>query len=232
MSMRRRPKRTPQSKLDATPPWPARERPAAEATSGPYDVRDRPEDDVARVDLGGLLMPAASGFELRLDIGENQQVLSVTLANSSGHMQIGLFAAPRTQGIWDEVRTEIAESASSQGGAVRDREDGPFGTELIGTLKVDGRATPVRFIGIDGPRWFLRAMIVGAVAKDAVKARPLEAALRNIVVVRGSDPLPVREQVPLQMPTDALTLEDADSDPLDVDAIESGASVADAEELA
>ncbi len=212
MAMRRRAKRTPQSKLDATPPWPARERPAPDATSGPYDIRDRPDDDVARVDLGGLLMPPAVGFELRLDLGENQQVQSLTLANSSVHMQVGLFAAPRSQGIWDEVRAEIAEPAHSQGGSLRDHEDGPFGTELVGTLKVDGRATPVRFIGIDGPRWFLRAMIVGAVAKDAVKARPLEAALRDVIVVRGNDPLPVREQVPLQMPSDALTLEGAELD--------------------
>ena len=58
----------------------------------------------------------------------------------------------------------------------------------------------MRFIGIDGPRWFLRAMLVGAVATDAAKARPFEDALRNVVVVRGNEPLPVREPVPLQLP--------------------------------
>ena len=87
---------------------------------------------------------------------------------------------------------------------VKERADGPFGIELVGTLKVDGRPTPVRFIGVDGPRWFLRAMLVGAVASDPAKARPLEDALRNVVVVRGSDPLPVREQVPLHLPTEAV----------------------------
>jgi hypothetical protein len=212
MASRRRERRTPQSKLDATPPWPARERAAPETTTGPYDVRDRPDDDVARVDLGALLVPATTGFELRLDLAENQQVMSVTLANSSGHMQLGVFAAPRSQGIWDELRDEIAESVRSQGGNVKVRGDGPFGTELVGTLKVDGRATPVRFIGIDGPRWFLRAMLVGVVANDAAKARPLEGVLRNIVVVRGSDPLPVREQVPLHLPVDALNVEGDDED--------------------
>ena len=230
MAIRRREKRTPQSKLDATPPWPSRDRPAQDATSGPYDFRDRPDDGIPRVDLGGLLMPTAPGFELRLDIGENQQVLSVTLASPAGHMQIGLFAAPRSQGIWDEVRTEITDSASSQGGSLSAREGGPFGTELIGALKVDGRSTPVRFIGIDGPRWFLRAMIVGTIARDYAKARPLEVALRNIVVVRGSDPLPVREQVTLQMPADALTLDETELD-ADIDSLDTG-SGSDAEELA
>lgn len=218
MAGRRREKRTAQSKLDATPPWPARERAPAVTTSGPYDIADRPDDDVARVDLGGLLVPAVPGFELRLDLAEDQQVISLTIAGPSGHMQVGLFAAPRSQGIWDEIRPEIAESARSQGGAVKVREDGPFGTELAGTLKVDGRSSPVRFIGIDGPRWFLRAMLVGAVANDAAKSEVLEAALRDIVVVRGSDPLPVREPVPLRLPVDTLGGDgaaDAESDGAD-----------------
>ena len=47
----RRAKRTAQSKLDATPPWPSRERPAPEATTGPFDIRDAPADGIARVDL-------------------------------------------------------------------------------------------------------------------------------------------------------------------------------------
>jgi Protein of unknown function (DUF3710) len=227
MASRRRERRTAQSKLDATPPWPSRERPAPETTTGPYDVRDRPDDGVARVDLGALLVPTAAGFELRLDLAENQQVMSVTLANSSGHMQLGVFAAPRSQGIWEELRDEIAESVRSQGGNVKVHGDGPFGIELVGTLKVDGRATPVRFIGIDGPRWFLRAMLVGTVANDAAKARPLEGVLRNIVVVRGSEPLPVREQVPLHLPADALNLE-GDDDGADIET----AAEFDAEELA
>jgi Protein of unknown function (DUF3710) len=226
MASRRRERRTAQSKLDATPPWPSRERVAPETTTGPYDIRDRPDDGVARVDLGALLVPTTGGFELRLDLAENQQVMSVTLANSSGHMQLGVFAAPRSQGIWDELRDEITESVQSQGGNVKVHGDGAFGIELIGTLKVDGRATPVRFIGIDGPRWFLRAMLVGSVANDAAKARPLEAVLRNIVVVRGSDPLPVREQVPLRLPADALSLE-GDDDGADLEA----AAQFDAEEL-
>ena len=230
MAGRRREKRTAQSKLDATPPWPARERPPAPTTSGPYDLADRPDDDIARVDLGGLLVPAVLGFELRLDLAEDQQVISVTIAGPSGHMQLGVFAAPRSQGIWDEIRPEIAESARSQGGSVKVREDGPFGPELTGTLKVDGRSSPVRFIGVDGPRWFLRAMLVGAIVNDPAKSRVLEAALREIVVVRGSDPLPVREPVPLRLPVDTLVGDgaaDVESDEADL-----AAALADEQELA
>jgi Protein of unknown function (DUF3710) len=213
MALRRGEKRTPQSKLDATPPWEVRHRPEPEPTAGPYDVRDAPADDVARIDLGGLRIPAASGMEMRLDLNDNQQVMSVTMVNKSGNMQLGVFAAPRNQGIWDEVRQEISESVIEQGGKANEVEGGTFGPELVGALSVEGRMTPVRFIGIDGPRWFLRGMLVGTAAADAAAARPFEAALRNVVVVRGTDPLPVREQVPLHLPKEALP--DGTGDDLD-----------------
>ena len=62
----------------------------------------------------------------------------------------------------------------------------------------------MRFIGVDGPRWFLRAMLVGALAANAAQAEPFETILRNVVVVRGTDPLPVREPVALHVPPEAL----------------------------
>src|ERR1700722_4888925 len=148
MALRRREKRTPQSKLDATPPWQTRQRPEPEPTSGPYDVRDAPDDGLARIDLGALRIAPAPGMEVRLDVGENEQGMSVTMVNKTGHMQLGVFAAPRNSGIWDEVRSEIIKSLIDQGGTAKQAEDGPFGTELIGTLRVDGRMTPVRFVGL------------------------------------------------------------------------------------
>jgi Protein of unknown function (DUF3710) len=203
MALRRREKRTSVSKLDATPPWPVRERPEPEATTGPYDIRDAPDDDLVRVDFGGLQVPAPAGLELRYS-GDNDVVVSVVLVNATGQMELGVFAAPRSNGIWAEVRTELAEAVREQGGTAKESEGGPFGVELVGSLKVDGARTPVRYIGIDGPRWMLRAVLLGAVATDAVKARPFEAALRNVVVSRGSQPLPVRDQVPLRPPNQAL----------------------------
>jgi hypothetical protein len=131
------------------------------------------------------------------------QVVSATLASVDGQMQLGVFAAPRNEGIWDDVRAEISQSLASQGGSATDEPDGPFGIELRGTLKGPDGSMPVRFVGVDGPRWFLRAMLVGPIAVSATKAAPFEDALRAIVVVRGSEPLPVREPVPLELPKEA-----------------------------
>jgi hypothetical protein len=197
MAIRRREKRTERSKLDATPPWEVRQREAPEETTGPFDINDASEDGVERIDLGALRVPIREG------INETKQVISVTLANTDGQMQLSVFAAPRNEGIWDEVRAELGASLKAQGGRGGDADDGPFGVELIGTLPGDGGAkVPVRFIGIDGPRWFLRAMLLGAIATDDAPARPFESALRDVVVVRGNEPLPVREPVALSLPPD------------------------------
>jgi hypothetical protein len=200
----RAPKRSERAKIDATPPWETRVRDEPRATSGPYDVRDAPDDDVVRADLGALRIPVANRLNLQVEVNEQQQVVSASLTSPvAGTMQIGLFAAPRNEGIWDEVRAEIAASMAEQRGKPADREGGAFGTELTGTLPAENGRAPVRFIGVDGPRWFLRAMIVGAAA-DPARAGEFEEAFRQIVVVRGSEPLPVREPVPLTLPKDVV----------------------------
>lgn len=201
MALRRKQKRTDRSKLDATPPWEIRVREEAAETTGPYDERDAPADDVERADLGALRIPVGEGLDLQVEVNEAQQIVSATLTAAEGSMQLGLFAAPRNEGIWDEVRAEIADSMKGQRGNPSERADGAFGTELTGTVPAEGGRLPVRFIGVDGPRWFLRAMLVGPAAEPGKGAR-FESALQQIVVIRGVDPLPVREPVPLALPKD------------------------------
>jgi hypothetical protein len=92
--------------------------------------------------------------------------------------------------------------------------DGPFGPELAGTILATppaqpGQAPPqpvrrpARFLGVDGPRWFLRGMMSGPAAAEPEAAAELEQAFRAIVVVRGSEPMPVREPLPLTLPAEA-----------------------------
>jgi hypothetical protein len=127
--------------------------------------------------------------------------VSVTLVGANGQMQLGAFAAPRSEGIWDEVRAEIGVALGEQGGKAED-EDGEFGVDLVGQLGPDGGRAPVRFIGVNGPRWLLRAMLVGPAAQSVAARAEFIETLRQTVVVRGTDPLPVREPIPLRLPLD------------------------------
>lgn len=167
---------------------------------GPWDVDDAPEDGLSRLDLGGLLVPVPPETEVRVDVNATGEVVAATLVRGPSTMQVNVFAAPRTSGIWDEVRTEISTALVGSGGRAVEA-DGPYGRELHGAVPVKtGGFAPARFVGVDGPRWFLRALITGPAALDAATAEPLMAALRAFVVVRGSDAMAVRDPLPLRLP--------------------------------
>jgi hypothetical protein len=195
------------------PPEPQHREREVAATSGPWDDADAPDDGRARIDLGSLRLPAMQGMDLRVELNAQQKVISATLRAGESFLQVSVFAAPRADGIWDSVREDLAKSASGQGGSLREVE-GPFGPELAGTVVATppaqpGQAPPqpvrrpTRFLGVDGPRWFLRGMISGPAAENAEAAAALEEAFRSIVVVRGNEPMPVREQLPLTLPPQA-----------------------------
>jgi hypothetical protein len=176
--------------------------------SGPYDESEAPEDDIARVDLGSLRVPLVEGLEVRLDMDEQTGTpAQLVLADGESMLQLGVFAAPRSSGIWDEVRAEISESLLGAGGVCEEVE-GPLGTELAATIPagVPGTFAPARFIGVDRPRWFLRGLISGPAAIDRETAGRLEFALQGTVVVRGQDAMPIRDPLPLRLPPEAQEL--------------------------
>lgn len=173
------------------------------AGDGPWDADDVPALG-SRIDLGALRVPARDGMQLRLEVEKNtRQAVAVSLNKDASAVQLQAFAAPRSSGLWDQVRGDIAESIRKQGGTV-DEAPGRFGTELVVRLPVAGPEgpthRPARFLGIDGPRWFLRAVVTGRAAVDEDAAAPLEDLLADVVVVRGADPHPPRDVLPLRMP--------------------------------
>lgn len=176
----------------------------ADRSGGPYDVAEVPEDGLTRLDLGGLRVPGAEGMELRLELDESGEVVqAVSVVHGDSAMQLMAFAAPRTEGIWADVREEIRKSLASQG--LVDQVDTDFGRELHASLTVAGPQgksvmQPVRFVGIDGPRWFVRALFSGRAARDREAAAGLEAVLRATVVVRGSDPMAPGDPLALHVP--------------------------------
>lgn len=193
------------------PPEPQHRPREAMDTSGPWDERDAPDDGLQRVDLGALRIPALPGMELRLEVSAEQQIGGATLVLGESTLSVAAFAAPRAGGVWSEVREELARTASGQGGSLRE-VDGPFGPELAGTVTAmaqgpTGNPTPVRlparFLGVDGPRWFLRGTVIGPAGTGGDAAEVVEEAFRGIVVVRGNEPMPVRDPLLLTLPAQA-----------------------------
>jgi hypothetical protein len=177
------------------------------ATAGPWDVEDAPEDGMHRLDLGALLIPVPDGCEVRVDVQPDHVVAAATVVHGHSAIQIHAFAAPRSEGIWDEVRKEIADSLRGSGGSSEDAT-GPFGSELRARIptEVPGQGIhqqSARFVGVDGPRWFLRGLVTGPAATDPNQARVLENAFRNIVVVRGGEAMAPRDLIPLKLPKEA-----------------------------
>jgi hypothetical protein len=173
---------------------------------GPWDSEDAPEDDVQRIDLGALQIPVPDGTEVRVDVSPEGEVVAATMVQGESAMQINVFAAPKRSGIWNDVRTEIAD-ALVQGGGSTEQVAGAFGTELRAQVptEVPGQGTmlaPARFLGVDGPRWFLRALVTGPAATEDAASAGLEAALRDVVVVRGGEAMAVRDPLPLHLPQD------------------------------
>lgn len=206
-------RRTERAKLDATVPWDEAEPPARPATTGPWDVEDVPDDDaVTRVDLGALRIPARSGFTLRVSMHSSGVGVAALVGTGDGVMQLDVSAAPRTDGVWDEIRESMIDAIKAQGGTAS-AIDGPFGTEIRGKAKSpDGKVAPTRVIGVDGPRWFLRAVVNGPAATDDDRAKTLMDVLRDSVVVRGEEPRPVKDLLPLRVPGQGAAAEEGGPD--------------------
>ena len=183
------------------------------AGRGPWDLTDVSELGT-RIDLGAIWLPARDGMELRLELEpETQRVTAAAIALHGSNLQVQVFAAPRREGIWDEIRAEIAASVTKQGGTVDDLP-GPFGRELLARLPVrtpEGRTAhrPARFLGHDGPRWFLRGVLTGQAAVDPVAAEELEGVFADVVVVRGDEPRAPRDLLELRLPGQTPTLTQA-----------------------
>ncbi|UTT54592.1 DUF3710 domain-containing protein [Microbacterium maritypicum] len=183
-----------------TPPKSA---PLNRATDGPFD--DSEANPVRPyIDLGGIKILPREGLNLRLEVEEqSKRIVAVGLDYADSSLQVQPFAAPRTGGLWDETRVQLRDQVKAQGGRVEERE-GPLGKELLAevpTTAAEGSGLRLaRFIGIDGPRWFLRGVIGGAGASDPDAAAKVEDLFRSIVVVRGGSPMPPRDLIPLKMP--------------------------------
>lgn len=170
---------------------------------GPYDSSEA-APDVPRLDLGSLRIPAVPDVEVRVQANPDGVIQQVVLVHGESALQLGVFAAPRSEGIWDEWREEIRTSLAADGVTVEELA-GDYGTELKARVRTpDGGVADLRFVGVDGPRWMVQGVFQGRAASDPAAAAPLAECLRGLVVERGREAKPVREPLPLRLPREAM----------------------------
>jgi Protein of unknown function (DUF3710) len=176
------------------------------AGGGPWDAAE-PFPARDRVDLGSLQVPVGPDYEIQLFMGPEHGAW-VTARCGDSELQLQAFAASRSDALWDDVRTEIAAEVEGAGGSSAE-VDGSLGVALIAEVPVQpgqpetGMRT-VRFVGVDGPRWFLRGLFGGPSADaGSPDAEVLESVFRDVVVSRGDHPVPPRDLLELRLPPDA-----------------------------
>lgn len=179
--------------------------PADRRTAGPLDVTEV-QGVKPYVDFGSLRIPSRENLAMRLEVEESsQRIVAVSMDFAGSSLQLQAFAAPKNEGVWHEIRTQMRESLAAQGGETEERI-GSLGPELIAKIPLNDESGKqaghrlAKFIGVDGPKWFLRGVVGGAALNDARAAADIDDLFRSVVVVRGDVPLPPKDLLPLTIP--------------------------------
>lgn len=197
---------------------------------GPWDVSEVDDlediDSAQRIDLGSLIITGVPGSELRLQVAEDtKEIVSAMLVieskvpapagkagstqTVSSALELGAYAAPRSGGLWAELREEISEAATAEGGSASLRQ-GPFGVELyrfipVTTPEGEQGYQPSRMWVAEGPRWLLRGIVYGQAAVEEDVQSPVVAdvltAFRQVIVRRGEEAMAPGDLLPLSMPS-------------------------------
>ncbi len=172
--------------------------------SGPYDSTSTPNDGT-RLDLGSLRIPSAPELEVRVEFEQPTMTpASVSLVLPHSIISVQAFASARYEDTWPEVRDDVVAELSKHD-IETTVELGRFGTEIrtvMPSTETDGEViiTPVRFIGIDGDRWFLRVVVSGAGAVDELAHQEVDELIADIVVHRGDEPMAPGDALPIVLP--------------------------------
>lgn len=175
-----------------------------EIQHGPWDVNDDNVPDYSDyLDLGSFYLPFLQGISLHLKKHrETNHIMGVIATYGSSSVSIEAFAAPKSSGIWDDIRKELIESNDKI-----TEIDGAFGKELLLPVSVEGKTVQTRFVGVDGSRWMLRGIFSGQAAEQSMKNSDETLALNgwfsNIVMNRGDEPMAPRDLIPMHEPITA-----------------------------
>lgn len=176
--------------------------PEDRAVNGPFDI-----DEVGvltpYLDFGAIRVAPKPELQIRADVDENsKKIVALTLELNGHRLQLQAFAASKSAGLWLETLDALEKGIASQGGSAQ-RVQGTLGPELDAQLilEVGGnqQRRHSRFIGVDGPRWFLRGVINSPGLDDYHYGKLIEI-FRSTAVNRGEIAMPPGELLLLKLP--------------------------------
>lgn len=167
--------------------------------TGPHDISEV-GSTLGYLSFGSILMPTIEGVSVRVEVDESTgSVVAVSFEHDGSVLQVSAFAAAKSDELWPEIYEQLVETITTTGGSISETLGG-FGKQLEAKLVTPTETRELRFIGFDGPRWFLRGAITGPALTEAVAAQNMEDIFRSLVIDRGISPLPPREPLPLRVP--------------------------------
>ena len=183
--------------------------PVDRVQAGPFDVSE--VSSVSQyIDFGSIRVPASENLQFRLEVEEaTKRIVAITIDSGESSLQLQAFAAPKHEGLWHEIRSQIGQALLQQGAEIKEGI-GTLGHEIASRQPISDDSGEIvghklaRFVGVDGPRWFLRGVISGAALNDPIAAGEIENLFRHVVVNRGETPLPPRDLLPLTVPGGAV----------------------------
>jgi hypothetical protein len=180
---------------------------------GPWDETDPdvPSEDLdsgRTVNFGSLRLQVPEGVEVQVQADQaSGRITQLSLRDGDSGMQLQPYASRKSGGMWPEVIDSLKSSINSSGGLVETAE-GQFGTEVVAQIQAAGEKgtlQPARFIGVDGPRWFLRAVFMGKAARDQQAAVRLTQILTSALVVRGGSAMAPGAPLVMNLPANTNT---------------------------
>lgn len=165
---------------------------------GPHDISEI-GSPLGFTSFGSILMPPIEGVSVSVEVDDNGSVVAVNFEHQGSILQVSAFASAKSESLWPEVYAQLGEVLRASGSSVLESL-GTFGKQLDGRLETGDDARDLRFIGFDGPRWFLRGNISGIALQNAEAAENMENIFASLVVDRGETALPPREPLPLRVP--------------------------------
>lgn len=193
---------------------------------GPWDIAEvdldaDPPAGRPRIDLGSVIITGFGDAELRLQVAEETEtIVSAMLVHGDSALEISAYAAPRSGGLWPELREDLIANTEQAGGSSALAE-GPFGVELRRLLPVTAPGgeegyQPSRMWVVEGPRWLLRGILYGQAALEDGVEEPVTkflTAFREVIVRRGEQAMAPGDLLPLTLPAELQTGEAPDPTP-------------------